>query len=83
LWASYRRSLNDGDSLNDLLLVQLGTGTVQVTHNGGHTSLVAHGGGQVDGLLGVILREAVQAGQRAVRNFSSNGRRAYLFTFPL
>jgi hypothetical protein len=40
--------------------VHLGTGTVEVTDDGGHTSLVAHGGSQVDGLLGVILGEAVR-----------------------
>jgi hypothetical protein len=39
--------------------VHLGTGTVKVTDDGGHTGLVAHGGSQVDGLLGVILREAL------------------------
>jgi hypothetical protein len=38
--------------------VHLGTGTVKVTDDGGHTGLVAHGGSQVDGLLGVILGEA-------------------------
>lgn len=55
----HRRRLDDGDGLNDLLLVHLGTGTVKVTDDGGHTGLVAHGGRQVDGLLGVILGEAV------------------------
>jgi hypothetical protein len=54
----YRRSLNDGDGLDDLLLVHLRTGTVEVTDDGGHTGLVAHGGRQVDGLLGVILGKA-------------------------
>lgn len=38
--------------------MHLGTGTVKVTDDGGHTGLVAHGGRQVDGLLGVILGEA-------------------------
>jgi hypothetical protein len=56
---TYRRGLDDGDGLDDLLLVHLGTGTVKVTDDGGHTGLVAHGGSKVDGLLGVILREAV------------------------
>jgi hypothetical protein len=40
--------------------VHLGTGTVKVTDDGGHTGLVAHGGSQVDGLLGVILGEAIR-----------------------
>jgi len=51
------RSLDDGDGLNDLLLVELGTGTVEVADDGGHAGLVAHGSSQVDGLLGVILGE--------------------------
>lgn len=60
---TYRRSLNDGDGLNDLLLVHLGTGSVEVTDNSGHTGLVAHGGSKVDGLLGIILGEAVAKSQ--------------------
>jgi hypothetical protein len=56
---TYRRSLNNSDGLDNLLLVHLGTRTVKVTDNGGHTGLVAHGGGQVDGLLGVILGETI------------------------
>jgi len=39
--------------------VSLGTGAVEVANDRGHAGLVAHGGGQVDGLLGVILGEAV------------------------
>lgn len=39
--------------------MHLGTGSVKVTDDGGHTGLVTHGGRQVDGLLGVILGEAV------------------------
>lgn len=57
---TYRRSLNNSDGLDNLLLVHLGTRTVKVTDNGGHTGLVAHGGGQVDGLLGVIFGEAAK-----------------------
>lgn len=56
---SYRRSFDDCGSLDDLLLVQLRAGAVEVAHDGGHAGLVAHGGSEVDGLLGVILREAV------------------------
>lgn len=56
---TYRRGLDDGDGLDNLLLVHLGTRTVKVTDDGGHTSLVAHGGSKVDGLLGIILGEAV------------------------
>lgn len=39
--------------------MSLGTRAVEVADDGGHAGLVAHGGGEVDGLLGVILREAV------------------------
>lgn len=53
------RGLDDGDSLDNLLLVHLGTRSVKVTDNSGHTGLVTHGGRQVDGLLGVILGEAL------------------------
>lgn len=56
---TYGRGLDDGDSLDNLLLVHLGTRSVKVTDNSGHTGLVTHGGRQVDGLLGVILGEAV------------------------
>lgn len=58
--STYGRSLDDGSSLDNFLLVHLGTGTVKVTDDGGHTGLVAHGGRQVDGLLGVILGEAAE-----------------------
>jgi hypothetical protein len=51
------RGLDDGDGLNDLLLVELGTGTVEVADDGRHTGLVTEGSGQVDRLLGVILGE--------------------------
>jgi hypothetical protein len=55
---AYRRGLDDRGGLDNLLLVQLGTRTVQVTDDGRHTCLVAHGRGEVDRLLGVILGEA-------------------------
>jgi hypothetical protein len=59
LGCAYGRSLDDGAGLDNLLLVQLGTRSVEVANDCGHTGLVAHGGGQVDGLLRVILGEAV------------------------
>jgi hypothetical protein len=55
---AYGRRLDDRAGLDDLLLVQLRTGAVEIADNRGHTSLVAHGGREVDGLLGVILGEA-------------------------
>jgi len=51
------RGLEDGDGLDDLLLVQLGTRFVDITDDMGHTSLVTHETGQVRGLGGIILRE--------------------------
>jgi len=51
------RSLDNGDSLNGLPLVQLGTRTVDLTENVSHTSLVAHERSQVARLGGVILGE--------------------------
>lgn len=71
---TYRRGLDDGDGLDDLLLVHLGTGTVKVTDDGGHTGLVAHGGSKVDGLLGVILGEAVAkvSAHKSTQNLSNS-----------
>ena len=63
---AYRRSLDDCAGLDNLLLVQLRTRTVKVADDCGHTGLVAHGGRQVDGLLGVILREAGNCSEQAV-----------------
>lgn len=81
---TYRRSLDDGSSLNNLLLVHLGTGSVKVTDDGGHTGLVTHGGRQVDGLLGVILGEAVVISQYIVPNPKNflDVANTNLLTFP-
>lgn len=57
---AYRWGLDDCDGLDNLLLVQFRTGSVEIANDGGHASLVAHGGGKVDGLLWVILGEAVK-----------------------
>ena len=57
---AYRRGLNNSAGLDNLLLVQLRAGSVKIADDGGHTGLVAHGSGEVDGLLGVILREAAR-----------------------
>ncbi len=64
LHCSYRWRIDDRDGLNNFLLVRLRAGSVEVTNDRGHTGLVAHGGRQVDGLLGVILGEA---GREAMR----------------
>lgn len=52
-------SLDDGDGLDDLTLVHLRAGAVEVTDDVGHTGLVTKHGGQVDRLLGVILGEGL------------------------
>jgi len=44
------RSLNNGDSLNDFLLVGLGTSTVNLTDDVSHTSLVSKEGSKVSRL---------------------------------
>jgi len=55
------RCLDDGDGLDDFLLVGLGTGTVHHTADMGHTRLVPGEGGEMDRLLGVILGEALDS----------------------
>jgi hypothetical protein len=55
---TYRRSLNNGDSLDNLFLVHLRTRSIKVADDGGHPGLVSHGGGQMDWFLGVILWKA-------------------------
>merc|ERR1711939_853537 len=54
------RGLDDGGSLDDLLLVHLRTRAVKVADNVGHAGLVAKEGRQVDRRLGVILGEALR-----------------------
>ena len=53
------RSLDDGDSLHDLFLVDLGAGSVHLPDDVSHAGLVAEEGGQVDGLGGIILGEGL------------------------
>jgi hypothetical protein len=59
LRCSYRWGINNGDGLDNLLLVRLRAGSVEVTDDSRHAGLVAHSGGKVDGLLGVILGKSV------------------------
>ena len=49
--------LDNGDGLDDLTFVHLGSGSVKITENVGHTSLVTKHGGEVDGLGLVITGE--------------------------
>ena len=52
-----RRSVDNGDGLNNLTLVHLGATSVKITDSGGHTSLVTEEGGQTNGLGLVISGE--------------------------
>jgi len=53
--ANHRGSLKNGDGLNNLLLVELGSGLVDITNNVGHTALVSHESGEMARLGLVIL----------------------------
>ena len=55
---NHGRSLNDGHGLACLLLVQLGSGLLHLSHDVSHTSLVAEEGGQAACLLRVISGES-------------------------
>jgi len=55
--AHHRRGLQDGNALNDLLLVELGTRLVNLAHDVGHTGLVPHESRQMARLRGIVLRE--------------------------
>ena len=58
---NHGRCLDNCAGLDNFLLVHLRAWTVKVANNCGHAGLVAHGGSEVNGLLGVILGEAVGA----------------------
>jgi len=53
------RSFQDGDSLDNLLLVHLGSGSLQIPDNMRHPCLVSQHGGQVDLLRFIILGECL------------------------
>lgn len=82
---TYRRGLNDSDSLNNLFLVHLRTRSIKVADDGGHPGLVSHGSGEMDWFLGVILWKA---GNVSASTFSSHdfwitsGYQSYLLTLP-
>ena len=57
--AHHGGSLQDSDSLGDLLLVKLGTRLVHISQDVGHTSLVAHEGSQVARLGLIVLGEGL------------------------
>ena len=56
---NHRRSLDDGDGLDHLLLVDLGARLVDLTQDVGHARLVPEESRQVDLLRGVIRREGL------------------------
>lgn len=60
-------SLDDGDGLDGLLLVQLGAETIDVADDVRHTGLVAHEGGQMDRLGRVVLREGLALASMSAR----------------
>jgi hypothetical protein len=81
LRCSYGWGIDDGDSLDDFLLVRLGTGSLDIADDSRHTGLIAHSGGKVDGLLGVILGEAIKDQNGVVSdisNYSIPSSRVYL-----
>ena len=67
---TYRRGIDDSGSFNNFLLVHFGTRSVEVTDDGGHAGLIAHGGSQVRLLLGIILWEALDLASMATGAFS-------------
>lgn len=56
---TYRWCLNNGDGLNNFLLVHLRTWSIQITHDRSHTGLVPHSRRKVNGFLWVILGEGL------------------------
>ena len=57
--ALHGRRLDDGNSLDNVLLVDLRAGTVGLTNDVGHTGLVTQESGHVDGLGSVVLGEGL------------------------
>lgn len=53
------RGLDDGNGLDDFSLVHLGSGSVKVSDDMGHTSLVAHESGKMNRLGRIILGESL------------------------
>lgn len=64
---NHRGSLNDGDGLKDFLLVHLGTRTVKITDDVGHTGLEAHEGSKMDRLAGIVLGEGLDVSTHSAR----------------
>jgi len=87
------RSLQDGDSLDGLLLVQLGAQLVHVTHDVGHAGLVRDERSQVHRLGGIVLGKGLalsavtaralfrQKSERTMSRMFEFTMRHYLFFF--
>lgn len=60
------RRLDDGDRFDDLLLVDLRAGLVDVTNDVRHAGLVAHKGGEMNRFAGIILRERLDFATRTI-----------------
>ena len=60
------RGLNDGNGVDDFLLVHEGTSTVNSTDDVGHTGLVSTESGKVRSFLGIVLGEGSDATSMAL-----------------
>lgn len=76
--------LHNGDSLDGLLLIQLGAETVDLAHDMGHTSLVADERRQVHWLGRVVLGEGLAFASMSSRTlFGQEAERAVSGVFEL
>lgn len=74
--------LNNCHSLDCLLLVQLGAQTIDLAHNVGHAGLVAHEGGQVNGLGRVVFGKSLAFTTMTTRAlFGQEAERAVAWVF--
>lgn len=73
---NHGRGLEDGDSLNDLLVVELGSNTDDLADDVGHTGLVSNEGGEVRGDILAVTGEgsnATTVGSTALAGQESQG----------
>lgn len=79
-------SLDDGDSLEDFLLVHFGSRTIKVTDDVSHTGLETHEGSEMDRLAGIILGEGLDVttdGARALAGQETEGTVTGSFEFTM
>ena len=67
---AHRWCLDDGNGLNDFLLVHLRTRPIQITDDCTHAGLIPHGRSEVNGLLRVILGERLDLSSVSARPLS-------------